>query len=180
MKMYLNLLILLILDFTILWFLIKWLNPDSSTSIALIYLIPIVVILNLIIAVILYCAKATKGIINLFVINSIISALLTFILFVVVVNTNQDKRQKSTLEEWTFRIDSEVYEIKYFKNDKMFEINRRIDQYLTVGIMEGTADSINGELKFRSDTLIITIKDGHVYGFKGNEVYKVENLNYAK
>ncbi|MHC5310108.1 hypothetical protein ACYSNM_08555 [Myroides sp. LJL116] len=176
MKKYVNLFILVILDFIILWFLIKWLSPDSSTSIALVYLIPITVIINLFIVAILYSMKVKKGIIGLFLINSVLCALLTFILFTVVVNIDQDKQQRSILEQYRFEVEKETYEIKYFRKDKIFEVNKRVNQHFTVKVMSGNVDSINGELKLRDNTILITIKDGRVYGFQENESYKLEKL----
>ena len=54
MILIIRLLILSIIDYLIIWFYVKQIDPDSSVSIAIIFLVPAVIVINLAIALLLH------------------------------------------------------------------------------------------------------------------------------
>jgi len=165
MKLFLQILGLAIIDYIIIWFWIKMISPDSSSYIALIYLIPLVIAINLVIATVLYFAKSTH--VNLFLINSLISAVLMYFIFVNRVDLNHKKWKENSLMEWTFKVDETTYEIRYLKNEKSFNISERTDIHSLVSIIDGRVESSDhGEiLCLISDSTRYQIKSGYLFGF---------------
>jgi len=96
MKIWIRIILLTIIDFAIIWLWVKQINPDPSVSIGILILVPLVVILNLIIALILYFMK--REFVALFIVNSIISGILMFYLF----GKGIDRYQNNRLESWNF------------------------------------------------------------------------------
>ena len=74
MKLWIQLLILTVLDFVIIWFWVKEQDPDPSVSIGILIVVPLVIIINLIIAAVLFAVK--RQYVKAFLINSIISAII--------------------------------------------------------------------------------------------------------
>lgn len=165
MKLFIQILGLAIIDYIIIWFWIKKINPDPSTSIALIYLIPLVIVINLVLATVFYFAKSTH--IKLFVINSFISAVLMYFIFANRVDINQKKWKENSLLGWTFKVDETAYEIRYLIKEKSFNISERTDMHSLVGIIDGRVEiSDEGEVLYLiSDSTIYQIKSGYLFGF---------------
>lgn len=103
MKLLIKLVLLTIIDFIIIWFWLKENEPDPSSSLVLLLLIPYVILINLLIALVLYFIKReyTKA----FVINSFISAVLMYFLFINAINIHQQK----IVESWKFNIKDTVF-----------------------------------------------------------------------
>lgn len=114
MKTLFRIILLSIIDFVIIWLWVKQMNPDPSVSIALILLVPIVVVVNLIAALILYFTKRKFA--HLFLINSLIAAVLMKYLF----EKGIDRYQDARVESWEFKIDNTTYSIDHWKEDNRF------------------------------------------------------------
>jgi hypothetical protein len=67
MKLFIKILLLAIIDFIVIWFWVKENDPDPSVSIAIIVVVPAAILINLIIALVLYFTKRELS--KLFVIN---------------------------------------------------------------------------------------------------------------
>lgn len=57
MKLFTKLFLLTIIDFIIIWFWVKEIDPEPSISIAIVIVVPGVIFINLAIALILYFTK---------------------------------------------------------------------------------------------------------------------------
>ena len=68
MKLFIKLFLLTIIDFIIIWFWVKEIDPEPSISIAIVIVVPTVILINLTIALILYFTKKEYS--KVFVINS--------------------------------------------------------------------------------------------------------------
>lgn len=90
MNRWLLLIPLSVIDFIIIWIWVKNQDPDPSLSIAILFLVPLVVILNLIVAGILYFTKRAYA--KLFFANSLISAVLMNLLFNEGIQRHQSER----------------------------------------------------------------------------------------
>lgn len=165
---------LVIIDFIIIWFGVKKINPDSSTTIALTFLIPLVIVINLVIAVIFHYTKSTYA--NLFVINSIISAFLMYFIFMNRAHLNQKLWTEENLYEWRFKINEELYEIQCWKKENTFTIYKRTSPNSLIGVVEGTVEISNkGEFYLISDTVKYKIKDDYLLGFEGKDSIKLKS-----
>src|SRR5689334_4087603 len=105
MKLWAQLLLLTILDFVIIWFWIKQQDPDPSVSIGIFIVVPLTVIVNLIIAAILFAVKRRYS--KVFLINSIISAIIMYNLFIAGI----DRHQRLRYEGWKFTIKDTAFYI---------------------------------------------------------------------
>ncbi|MFC6269872.1 hypothetical protein [Frigoriflavimonas asaccharolytica] len=80
MKLCIKLFLLTIIDFIIIWFLVKENDPDPSVSIALVIVIPATILINLGIALALYFIKKEYS--KVFAINSFIATIIMYFLFI--------------------------------------------------------------------------------------------------
>ena len=114
MKLWTQLLILTILDFIIIWFWVG--EPDPSVSIGIIIVVPFVIIINLILAGLFYAFKRPYS--KAFLINSIISAVIMYNLFIAGI----DRHQRLRYEGWNFKINDTTFDITHSKLDSTFSM----------------------------------------------------------
>lgn len=132
MKHWTKIILLTIIDFIIIWFWVKHIDPDPSVSIGILLLVPfVVVVLNLIIALILYFTK--KKIAFLFVINSVIAGILMFYLF----SKGIDRHQNERLESWKFELQDTTYVITHWKIENTFSISESTNPGSSTGFLDG-------------------------------------------
>lgn len=175
MKLFIQILGIAIIDYIIIWFWIKKISPDSSTSIALVFLIPLIIVINLMLATILYFVKSAHA--KLFLINSLISAILMYLIFADRVNMNQEKWKEMSLMEWTFKVDGTDYEIRYLVKEKSFNISERTDIHSLSGIIDGRVESSDDgkTLYLISDSTKYQIKSGYLFGFGSGGSIELES-----
>ena len=135
-------------------------NPDPSISIGILILVPFVVILNLIIALILYFMK--RECVSLFLVNSIIAGILMFYLF----GKGIDRYQNETLESWNFKLQNITYNITHWKLENTFRMSESINLGSSTGFLVGKFIKRGNEYYLTTDTTEFIIKNGYLYKFR--------------
>lgn len=162
MKLFIKLFLLTIIDFIIIWFWVKENDPDPSISIALIIVIPLVIVINLVIALILYFTKREYS--KLFVINSLICAVLMYFLFI----NGIEKHQALRYESWKFEIKDTVFEITHFKLENTFSISESTNPGSTTSFLNGKFIKKEDGFYLTTDSTKYRIKDEYLYGFRNS------------
>eukprot|EP00388_Colpodella_angusta_P019081 GDKJ01047669.1.p1 GENE.GDKJ01047669.1~~GDKJ01047669.1.p1 ORF type:complete len:174 (+),score=16.53 GDKJ01047669.1:334-855(+) len=160
MKFWIRIILLTIIDFAIIWLWIKQMNPDPSVSIGILILVPFVVILNLIIALILYFFK--KEFVSLFLVNSIIAGILMFYLF----GKGIDRYQNERLESWNFKLQNTTYNITHWKLENTFSMSESNNPGSSTGFLDGKFIKKGNEYYLKTDTTEFIIKNGYLYKFR--------------
>ena len=160
MKFWTKITLLAIIDFIIIWFWVKQMNPDPSVSIGMLLLVPFVVILNLIIALILYFTK--RELASLFVINSAISGILMFYLF----EKGIDRYQNERLQSWEFKIQDTTYQIIHWKLESTFSMSESNNPGSSTGFLDGKFTKVGNEYYLRTDSTEYIIKNEYFYKFR--------------
>ena len=158
MKFWIRIILLTTIDFAIIWLWVKQMNPDPSISIGILILVPLVVILNLIIALILYFRK--KEFVALFLVNSIISGILMFYLFGI------DRYQNNRLESWNFKLKDETYTITHWKLENTFSMSESNSPGSSAYFLEGKFIRKGDESYLTTDSTEFMIKKGYLYKFR--------------
>ncbi|MCI3935911.1 hypothetical protein MQX03_01795 [Chryseobacterium aahli] len=135
-------------------------NPDPSISIGIFIFVPLVIILNLIIAGILYFTK--REFVTLFVVNSIIAGILMFYLF----GKGIDRYQNERLESWTFKLHNTTYLITHWKPENTFDMSESNNTGSSKGFLDGEFITKGNEYYLKTDTTEYIIKNGYLYKFR--------------
>ncbi|MCD1118458.1 hypothetical protein [Chryseobacterium turcicum] len=160
MKFWIRIILLTIFDFAIIWLWIKQMNPDPSISIGILILVPFVVILNLIIALILYFTK--REFVSLFVVNSIIAGILMFYLF----GKGIDRYQNERLEIWSFKLQNTTYVITHWKLENTFSMSETNNPGSSTVFLNGKFIKKGNEYYLTTDTTEFIIKNEYFYKFR--------------
>lgn len=160
MKFWIRIILLTIIDFVIIWLWVKQMNPDPSISIGTVILVPFVVILNLIIALILYFMK--REFVSLFLVNSIIAGILMFYLF----GKGIDKYQDERLESWNFKLQNTTYDITHWKLENTFSMSESNNPGSSTVFLCGKFIKKGNEYYLTTDTTEFIIKKGYLYKFR--------------
>ena len=160
MKIWIRIILLTIIDFAIIWLWVKQMNPDPSVSIGILILVPFVVILNLIIALILYFMK--REFVALFIVNSIISGIIMFYLF----DKGIDRYQNNRLESWNFKLKDETYTITHWKLENTFSMSESNSPGSSAYFLEGKFIRKGDEYYLTTDSTEFIIKKGYLYKFR--------------
>ncbi|RNL51329.1 hypothetical protein [Pedobacter jejuensis] len=154
--------LLTIIDFAVIWLWVRQMDPDPSVSIGILLLVPFVVVLNLIIALILYFAKRELSI--LFVINSVIAGVLMYYLFGKGIDNHQTKR----LESWKFKLQDTTYVITHWKLENTFSLSQSTSQGSSIEFLEGKFTKKGNEYYLTTDTTEYLIKNEYFYKFRNS------------
>lgn len=160
MKIWTNIILLTIVDFIVIWLLVKLVNPDPSVSILILLLVQFVVILNLIIALILYFTK--QEFVSLFIINSIISGILMFYLF----DMGIDQYQNERLESWEFKLQDTTFVIINWKHENSFSISESTKPGSSTSFLDGKFIKKRNSYYLTTDSTEYIIKDKYLYKFR--------------
>lgn len=152
MKIFLKILGLTILDYLLIWFWVKKMNPEPSISIAIIYLVPFVFAINIVIGIILLLFKNNNS--KLFLVNSIIASILMFWIFGNGIRRHQDQR----LDSWEFTKKDTIFRIVKWEETKTFDMSYS----LTPGSSWGF---LTGNWIIKNDTLILRAEKYNMYIF---------------
>lgn len=166
MKFWIRIILLTIIDFIVIWLWVKQMDPDPSISIGILILIPFVVIVNLIIALVLYFAK--REFVSLFVVNSIIAGILMSYLF----GKGIDRYQNERLESWKFKLQNTTYVITHWKLENTFSMSESNHPGSSTNFLDGKFTTKGNEYYLTTDTTEFIIKNGFLYKFrnKGDSV----------
>lgn len=167
--MYLKLLFLVVIDYILIWFWVKYINPDPSLAIGLIIYVPFVTGINCLIALIFFIYK--RNYTKLFLLNAVISAVLMVYLYNEEMNSFQNKR----FEYFSFKVGSKLFDISLSKLDSTFWINYNLGQDSYSKFASGKYVEMNNEILLMSDSLTYKIKDQYLFGFKN----KVDSIKLA-
>jgi hypothetical protein len=141
----------------------KQINPHPSMSIGLLIVVPFAVVLNLVIALILYFTK--RELAPLFIINSVITGILIFYLFEKGINRYQNER----LESWKFKLQDTTYVITHWKLEKTFSMSESTNQGSSTGFLEGKIIKSSNQYYLTTDSTEYIIKNEYFYKFKKNK-----------
>ncbi|WP_291153552.1 hypothetical protein [Flavobacterium sp. UBA7680] len=159
MKFGIRILLLSIFDFIIIWLWVKQMNPDPSISIAELILVPSVVVLNLVIALILFFLN--RKFVSLFLINAVIAGILMHYLFAKGITRYKNER----FESWEFNLQDTTYEITHSKIDKTFSISESTNPGSSTSFLDGKFIE-KEEIYLTTDSTEYKIKNGYLYGFR--------------
>ncbi|MEC4004965.1 hypothetical protein OX283_009880 [Flavobacterium sp. SUN052] len=162
MKLFIKLFLLTIIDFIIIWFWVKESDPDPSVSIALVILVPIAIIINLAIALVLYFLRREYT--KIFVINSLVSAILVYFLFL-----NGIERHKNLkFESWKFNRKDTIFAIVHSKLDNTFSMTESTNQGSTTEFLEGKFSKSGNEYFLKTDSTQYKIRNEYLFGFRNS------------
>jgi membrane protein YdbS with pleckstrin-like domain len=172
MKLWIQLLFLTILDFIVIWLYVGWEDPDSSVSIGILLVVPLAIIVNLVIAGILFLVKRQYA--KAFFINSIISGIIMYNLFVAGIARHQRLRY----EDWNFKINDTTFDITHSKLDSSFSITYSINPGSSWSYINGRFINKNIFYLLTTDTIKFKIKNNYLFGFRNIDSIKLTKLDY--
>ena len=147
-------------------------DPDPSVSIGIILLVPFVLILNLIIAGVLYLIKRRQYV-NSFLINSVISSIVMFYLFGEGIDRHQNKR----LESWQFIKADFTFEVTRWKELNEFSMSYSTNPGSSTEFLTGRCTLENGEFILATDSTKFKIKNNYLFGFRiGADKIKLKKI----
>ena len=159
MKFLTKILLLVIIDFCIIWFWVRTMNPDPSVSIGIILLIPFVIVINLIIAGILFFFKKQYS--KFFLINAVISAFIINFIF----SAEISRHQRNRLESWEFKYNNRIYKIVHWKSEGTFSMSEQLDPGASLQFLEGKFIESSKEYYLTTDSTKYVIRKNILYGF---------------
>lgn len=160
MKLFIKILLLTIIDFIVIWFWVKQNDPDPSVSVGIILVVPAVILINLAIAFVLYFIK--RDYTKIFVINSFISAVLMYFLFL----NGIDRHQERLVESWKFNIKDTVFEIIHWKPENAFSISESTIPGTSGTFLDGKFSTKEDVYYLTTDSTKFYIKNEYFYGFR--------------
>jgi membrane protein YdbS with pleckstrin-like domain len=163
MKLFIKLFLLTIIDFIIIWFWVKENDPDPSVSIALVIVVPVAIIINLAIAMILYFFKREYT--KVFVINSLVSAIIMYFLFLNGIERHQNLRYES----WKFNRKDTIFAIIHSKLDNTFSMTESTNQGSTTEFLEGKFSENGNEYYLKTDSTEYKIRNEYLFGFRNSK-----------
>lgn len=159
-KFWTKIILLGVIDYALIWGWVKYLNPDPSVSVLSLFLVPFVVIINLIIAVAFYFFKSKNF--ALFVINSMISGFLMSYLF----SEGIDRYQNERLESWEFKLNGITYHIIHWKTDRTFTMSKSKQAGSSTQFLEGIFSRYENGYSLTTDSTEFRIRNNYLYQFR--------------
>ena len=160
MKLFIKILLLTIFDFIVIWFWVEENNPDPSVTIGLYLIVPAVFLINLTIALVLYFFKREYA--KVFVINSFISAVLMYFLFL----NGIDRHQRKRLESWRFDIKDTAFVITHWKLENTFSISESTNPGSSTSFLDGKFSAKGNVYYLTTDSTKYHIKNEYFYGYR--------------
>ncbi|MBF6640279.1 hypothetical protein IVB69_02175 [Flavobacterium sp. J49] len=162
MKLITKILFLTIIDFIVIWSWVKEIDPEPSVSIAIFVVVPVVIIINLLIALVLYFTKKEYS--KVFVINSLVSAVIMYFLFL----NGIDRHQNLRYESWEFNIKDTIFNITHSKLDNTFSISESTNQGSSTGFLDGKFSRKGNEYYLTTDSTKYRIRNDYFFGFRNS------------
>ncbi len=160
MKLFTKLFLLTIIDFIIIWFWVKEIDPEPSVSIALVIVVPTVILINLAIALVLYFTKREYS--KVFIINSFISAIIMYFLFL----NGIERHQSLRYESWKFSQKDTIFSIIHSKLDSTFSMAESTNKGSSTEFLEGKFRKKESEYYLTTDSTKYIIRNGYLFGFR--------------
>ena len=161
MRIFYKIIGLAVIDFGLIWLWVNKLDPDPSVSVGIILLVPLVFVLNIIIAGVLFYAKK-KEYSRVFLVNSIIASFIMFYLFGKGIDRHQNKR----LEKWTFQKSDTTFSLIRWKEINEFSMIYSLKPGSSWGFLDGHCENKNGKWILKTDSVTMKIDNGNLIGFR--------------
>ena len=153
-------------------FVFWYLKPDASVSIYLIFAVPILCMVNFIIAGIVYFTR--RYLTTFFVLNAFISPAIFVFWFQFYIDKGLDRN----IESWNFTIDGVGYGISYTPSFADTYDVQEYDEAGSWGHDRGTVKRQNDTIYFFSvDSTRYYIHKNYLYGFRGIEKIEVKKVH---
>jgi hypothetical protein len=163
MKILYKILGLAAIDFGLIWIFVYQIDPDPSVSIGIILLVPLVFVLNLIIAGVLFYIKI-KEYSRVFLVNSVIASVIMFYLFEKGIDRHQNKR----LEEWTFQKADSTFSLIRWKEKNEFSMSYSLRPDSSWSFLDGNYENKNGKWILITDSITMEIDHDNLIGFRNS------------
>jgi membrane protein YdbS with pleckstrin-like domain len=162
MKLFIKLFFLTIIDYIIIWFWVKENDADASVAIGILLVVPAVIVINIAIALLLYFIRKEYS--KVFVINSFISAVLMYFLFI----SGIERHQSLRYESWKFNIKDTVFAIIHSKLDNTFTMSESTNQGSTTEFLEGKFSKNGNDYYLKADSTEYKIRNEYLFGFRNS------------
>ena len=165
MKQIISILILAIIDFIIIWLYYYYQDPDPSVSIALIIIIPSIILVNIIIAGILWFFKKNK-LSQILLLNSLIASIIAYFLW----DKAIERHQNRIWEIYSFEFKNKKYQININKPDDIFGITESANPGSSWTYQDGIIKRQNETIILETDSTKYIIKNDSISGFTKNKI----------
>lgn len=145
MNEWMKYLCMLLIDIVLLGLFILWNNPDESISIEAVYIVPLIFIINILIAVVFIFINHRTSI--LFGVNAFIAPLIFFFFFIGWFKYKHWEQY----QDWHFLFQNEQYELSIHKKSNEFDVCKLVSGGSN-GICYGYYRKINDTIYF-NDTI---------------------------
>lgn len=161
-------LIILLLDFILIWFWVQSIHPEPSISIALIIFIPVIIVINIIAGFVLIIFKSKWS--NSLFINTIFSPIIFYFFFTTAIQKGIDDNYKS----FYFQKDNKNFEITFKVNNGKVSDSLFYDFY---GLGDGSSWTIgiSGHYRINKDTILMWTDSGRLM-----KMYNLILFDYPK
>ncbi|MDR6369608.1 hypothetical protein J2795_000155 [Chryseobacterium bernardetii] len=165
MKLTLQILILSILDFIVIWTWFYYIDPDPSISIAVIIIYPLLFFINLLAGVILWITKK-RNLSLLFIINSVVTVMIASFLWSNAIRRHQNRIWIS----YSFSHNTKNYYISIHKPDFTFMITESVNPGSFSSFQEGVCNYESGKIILKTDSTRYSIEHNILTGFTKNKI----------
>lgn len=135
---------------------------DPSISIAIIFIVPIVFVVNILFAIISFAFKKYSWI-SIFIFNAFIASLIAYNTF----GNEMSRQQNMRLESWKFKINDTIFGLTRWKKSSDFSMSYSVSSGSSSGFIEGKYEIKNGIIFLTTDSLQkMKIEENVLYGFR--------------
>jgi hypothetical protein len=152
---------LAVIDFGLIWLWVFLMDPYPAVSPRIIILVPLVFVLNLIVAGVLLFAK-NKEYSKVFLVNSVVSSVILYWLFVEGIDRHQSKR----LEEWTFQKADTTFSLTRWKETNEFSMTYSLNSGSSLEFLKGSCVNENGKWNLKTDSITMKVDKDNLIGFR--------------
>ena len=174
MKKLYSILLLTVIDFCLIWFYIYQLDLDPSAGMIIVFLVPFVLVLNLLISgFFLYRKRSNYA--KLFFINSILASVIMFFLF----SARMDKDAYEMAEDWEFKKNDTTFTITRWKKTNEFSVTYSLRPGSSAGYMNGSCEQKDDGWILVSDSLEMRIINEMLVGFRNaTDTLKINKIEF--
>lgn len=165
MKNFLTILLLLIIDVLVIWIWFYIEDPDPSGSIVLILIIPFIILVNILIAGLLWMLNK-KFYSKYFIINSVFASIIAYFLWPLAIQRHQDQ----IWEIYSFEFNQNKYIIHIYKADDTFDIYESLNSGSSWTYQDGIIKRKDLEIILITDSTKYIIKNDSLSGFTQEKI----------
>ncbi|WP_454047443.1 hypothetical protein [Chryseobacterium sp. Marseille-Q8038] len=172
MKWILQILILSIIDFLLIWTWFYNIDPDPSISIAVVIIYPVLFFSNLLAGGILWITKK-RNLSLLFIINSVVAVVIASFLWLNAIRRHQNRIWIS----YSFPHNTKNYHIDIHKPNNTFTITEYENPGSSWIFQEGICTYESGKIILKTDSTVYNIEHNVLIGFTKNKIQLKRNNN---